>query len=463
LDAQRAETYLRRRADEELGEAMSLAQVQATADQLATTAKACIARAAALAGALAAIGAVRESVAASVLADLEAALVTRQMLSATELDTELVSPGASPGPLSLSAVPAGVTAPCAVDGFAFPVRIRFGVLVTDGLLARITWRAAFTDPALTGPRAPFQGPDPWTALRSMTAADDLGGTYPAAATLSGGRFSSGGRFRWDGWTRLDSAPPAAARWLQLTLAGNPPVRIPLDHPGEHAVIVAALDPASAADRYLDAGSVVLLAGDPARPPGIVAMAGELLAAGVLPPGSSSLARLAAVARRKGLAMPGPLAAITPGRLPAEWASLPERAGTEKGASGVVFAAAVLPEVEGARCVITELASRPDISTLRVYARAWPFSWYHGMPQSDDRYHWGVRDDLGLRYAASACIGVTQGHEAEFPLRLHPPVSPQARELEITLSGRAMQASVRVPLDWQNDDWESDLLDWERQS
>jgi hypothetical protein len=233
--------------------------------------------------------------------------------------------------------------------------------------------------------------------------------------------------------------------------------------GEHAVTVAALDPSAAADRYLDARSVTLLAGAPARPPGIVAMAAELLAAGVLQPGSPSLARLAAVAARQGLAMPGPLSAIEPGLLPGDWASLPERAGTEKGASGVVFAAAVVPEVEGAHCVITELASRPDISMLQVYAPDWPFSWYHGMPQNDDRYHWDVRDDLGGRYATSAHIGVTQGREAEFPLRLHPPVNPQARELEITLSGLTSQASVRVPLDWQNDDWKSDLPDWQAES
>ena len=126
----------------------------------------------------------------------------------------------------------------------------------------------------------------------------------------------------------------------------------------------------------------------------------------------------------------------------------------------MFAAALLPEVEGARCVITELASRPDISTLRVYAPAWPYCSYHGMPRHDDRYRWDVRDDLGRRYGTSAHTGIGQGREAEFPLRLHPPVSPLARELEITLVGRTSQASVRVPLDWQDDDWESDELGWQ---
>jgi hypothetical protein len=158
---------------------------------------------------------------------------------------------------------------------------------------------------------------------------------------------------------------------------------------------------------------------------------SLTASKLLQPGSPSLARLAAVAAQDGLAMPGLLAAIKPGLLPADWASLSERADTDKGAFGVVFAAAVLPEVKGAHCVITELAPRPDISTLQVYAPAWPISWYHGMPQNDDRYHWHAGDDLGHRYSISAHTSVAKGREAEFPLRLHPTVSPRARELEIT--------------------------------
>jgi hypothetical protein len=458
FDAQQVENYLRSRADEELRVAISEAQVQATADDLATTAKACMARVAGLAGALAAIGAVAESVAVSMLDDLGAALVQRHLLPASELDTQPVALDRSSRPVSVRAAPAGVTAVCDIDGFGFPLRVRFGALATDGESARIVWRAAYTELALTGTRAPLQGPDRWEALRRVTAADDRGSTYDATGITCHGGFSDDGRFRWEGWTRLDVAPPAEARWLDVTLAGNPAVRIPLERPREHAVTVAALDPAGAADRYLDAGSVALLACDPVRPPGIVGLAADLLAAGVLQPGSPSLARLAAVAAQHGLAMPGPLAAIKPGRLPADWASLRERAGRHKGASGVVFAAAVLPEVEGAHCVITELASRPDISLLQVYALAWPFSWYHGMPQNDDRYHWHVRDDLGQRYATSARTGVTNGREAEFPLRLHPPVSPRARTLEITLAGRTSQASVRLPLDWQNDDLESDLPD-----
>ena len=169
-----------------------------------------------------------------------------------------------------------------------------------------------------------------------------------------------------------------------------------------------------------------------------------------------------MAARQGVAVPGPLAAIPPAPLPADWASVRDRAG--QGASGVVFAAAVLPEVEGVRCVINELASRPHVTTLRVFAPAWPMIEHsaglvHRMPQHDHRYHWHVRDDLGNSYAVTAYLGAGSTAGAEFPLRLHPPVSAQARELEITLSGRTVQGSVRVPLDWQDDDWGSDAPDW----
>jgi hypothetical protein len=75
LDAQRAESYLRQRVGQELAAASSLAQVQATADDRATTAKARIARTAALAGALAAVGAIPDTAAVSALDGLRAALV----------------------------------------------------------------------------------------------------------------------------------------------------------------------------------------------------------------------------------------------------------------------------------------------------------------------------------------------------------------------------------------------------
>jgi hypothetical protein len=464
FDAQRAENYLRLRADEELSGAISLAQVQATTDDLATVASGSIERVAALAGALAGIGAVPESVAVSVLEDLGAALVRQHLLPTSELLAGPVAPGRSMSQtVSVLAFPVGVTAESDADGFEFPVRIRFSALVTDGRPARITWRAAYTDPTLTGTQAMFRGPDPTTDLRSLTAADDRGSTYHSTRTTSHGGFSDGGHFRWEGWTELDMAPSAEARWLDVTLAGHPAVRIPLEHPREYAVSVAALDPAGAADRYLDAGSMALLAGVQVRPPGIVAMAGELLAAGVLQPGSASLARLAAVAAGEGVVMPGPLPAITPGRLPKDWSSLLERRRADSGPSGIVFAAAVLPEVEGARCVITELSSRPDISTLRIDAPAWPHFWYHRMPQRDDRYQWNVRDDLGGRYATSAITGIAKGGAADFPLRLHPPINAQARELEITLAGRSSQASVRLPLDWQDDKWDSDLSGWQAES
>jgi hypothetical protein len=61
------------------------------------------------------------------------------------------------------------------------------------------------------------------------------------------------------------------------------------------------------------------------------------------------------------------------------------------------------------------------------------------------------------------VGAGSTAGAEFPLRLHPPVSPQASELEITLAGRTTQGSVRVPLDWQSDDWHSDAPDWRAES
>lgn len=476
-DAQGAESYLRQRAAQELAEVSSLAQDQAAADDRAAAATAGIARTSALAGVLAAVGAIPESAAVSVLEDVRAALVQRGLLPAAER-SDGPEPGPPRQPGTVRAFPAGSTAECEIDGFGFPLYFRLGSLVTDGQSTRITWRAAYTDAHLTGPEAPFQGPDPSLWLRGVTAADDLGGYYQDVSyTYFGGFRRECGYFRWEGWSALGVAPPDDARWLEVTFPGRAPVRIGMDRAREPAVTAAALDPAGAADRYLDAGSLTLLAAGLVPPPGmplsaravsIVAMAADLLAAGVLRPASPSLARLAAVARRKDLRLPGPLAALSPAPLPADWAFLADRLGSEKGASGVVFAAAVLPEVDGVRCVITELASRTDITTLRVFAPAWPLtshgeSLLYGMPQHDVRYQWDVRDNQGRRYATTAYRGGGSVNGAEFALRLHPPVSAQARELEITLSGRTAQGSVRVPLAWQHDDWASDMPDWQAES
>ncbi|HUB41602.1 MAG TPA: hypothetical protein VMA72_22380 [Streptosporangiaceae bacterium] len=237
LDAQRAEGYLRQRAGEELAEASSLAQVQVTADDRATTAKACLARTGALAGALAAVGAIPETAAVGVLDDLGKALVQRGLLPAAELPAgPAPDPPRRPDtpscqPDTVRAFPAGVTVECEIDGFGFPLRVRLGALVTDGQSARITWRADYTDPQLTGPEAWRQGPDPWVALRGVTAADDLGGSYQGAGwTYFGGAGvrRECGYFCWAGWSRLDAAPPEEARWLEVTLAGRAPVRIEMD-------------------------------------------------------------------------------------------------------------------------------------------------------------------------------------------------------------------------------------------
>ena len=475
----RAESFLWQRAIAALAEASSLPRDPAAGDDREAAVRAGIERTVSLAGVLAAVGAIPETKAVSVLAGLRAGLVQRGLLPADELAGE-PEPGRARKPGRVRAFPAGATVEGDIDGFGFPVRFRVSALVTDGQSARITWRADYTDPELAGPQAPFPGPDPWEVLRGVTAADDLGGSYQNAGYIyfgGAGVRRECGYFSWAGWGRLDAAPPDQARWLEVTFPGRPPVRIGMDRAREPAVTAAALDPAGAADRYVDAGSVALLAASLVPLPGMptsaapfstVAMAADLLAAGVLQPDSPSLARLAAVARRRSLGLPGPLAAIGPAQLPDDWGGLAGRLGSENGATGVVFPAAVLPEVEGVRCVITELASRPDITTLRVFAPAWPLIEHgagllYGMPQHDVRYRWDVRDDLGRRYATTAYTGGGSIKGAEFPLRLHPPVSAQARELEITLSGRTAQGSVRAPLDWQNDEWASDLPDWQARS
>src|SRR5262249_52817821 len=145
---------------------------------------------------------------------------------------------------------------------------------------------------------------------------------------------------------------------------------------------------SAADRFLDAQTLELLRSAHAHmawspdeqddEPTLFWIASHLLAAGVLTTSSPSLRRLAAVAERKGERLPAQLSMIQPGVLPAGWLSLQAADGREDGPAGMIPVAAVLPEVDGTRCVIAELTSEAAGATLQVHCEGWPEPRRHGM-------------------------------------------------------------------------------------
>jgi hypothetical protein len=124
-----------------------------------------------------------------------------------------------------------------------------------------------------------------------------------------------------------------------------------------------------------------------------------------------------------------------------------RADRHAGPTGIIPVAAVLPEVDGAQCIIGELSSDPDSATLQIHARGWPEPRHAGRLRIE-QFSWTARDDLGGSYVLGEGGWSYSDGEADLDLQISPAIDPQARSLDITLTGTTTQVTVTVPLDWQ---------------
>ncbi|HEY2508830.1 MAG TPA: hypothetical protein VGI58_20120 [Streptosporangiaceae bacterium] len=415
-------------------------------------------RVAELAAGLAASGVVDETTARTVVGDLHTALALRGLTYPSALFEEVLAsrwhqlqatPRAPAGPAR--AIPIGVTTDCALHGH--PGRVYLGILLVEPGETAVTLRAKLAeDPARSRSRLP---PDIMNALDDLDAVDDQRRSYSAY-------FSGGGDTQdWDGQLTLSMSPPAEARWLDLSIPGASPVRIDLSAPASVLPTTSRpRPPGTAADRYIDLLTTRMLsynwsgsgwAVDPDNDvqPKAVAVAAGLLAAGVLGETSPALGRLVAAASRVGQPLPEALAAITPSGLPPDWQALLTRRDAADGPTGIMPVGAVLPELDGAACVVTEIESGPEAAAFRVHARGWPVS-SHALsaPGRGAGFWWSARDDVGGWYFASEQDGSYGSGDAQFELAVIPPINPLARALEITLTGSTHQVSVTFPLEWR---------------
>jgi hypothetical protein len=413
-----------------------------------------------LAAAMTAIGAISEATQTRVLEDYQTSLAIRGMTEPSLIFGHLPwRPWAqSPQPYTsgpLRATPVGLVADGEIDGSGG--RIYLGTLVTGATSTTLTFRARFDQSAQRSQATSAQlrqvrarHHSMLQALQNFAATDSLGGSY--SVHFSGG----GGGEDWRGRLDISPVPAAAARWLDLSVPGaTAPMRIPLDAaPPAHIVSARPLDPAGTADRYLDNCMVEQI--QEIRPaddedggdwPGVFELAADLLAAGVLTTQNPSLGRLAAVAHWLKRRLPDPLSGVEPGVVPAEWLSLLARAASSDGPTGVIPVAAALPVVDGAHCVVTELESEADSMALQVHAQGWPDPHRYGVGRTE-LFRWSARDDVGGWYTSSESGWSYSDGEADMDLRLRPAVNPRARELQIILTGRTVEASVTVPLNWQ---------------
>jgi hypothetical protein len=402
-------------------------------------ARECLRRVGTLACVLTGAGGIDDSTADAVVEDFRASLAARSLIDPRELlgDARRATRPVQARPTGqLLVVPVGVAVDGDIDGE--PARFYLSTVIVDQRQASIAFSARFP-PALMHVVAAM--PPVMRALQACTATDDRGARYQLHP---GGGGGGGGTF--DG--RLDVRPalPAGVKWIDVALPGAQLSRISLTaRPPALPSMSVALPAGEAAERYIDHLTFSLLQRDESATPG--SAAADLVAAGLVETSSPALGRLAAAAGHAGFAMPPDLASVRPGTLPADWLAMMARRDRRDGPAGAIPLAARLPEIEGTRCFLVGLVSEPDSATLHVHARGWPQPHRTVMFQVEP-FRWSARDDLGCSYVAEP-RGSSHGHDrADLRLRLRPAIDPQARELQIILTGKTAEVSVTVPLDWQ---------------
>jgi hypothetical protein len=409
----------------------------------------------ALAHALVQANAIERDTADSVLDDLETALAARSRIDAHLLFMRYVHAGrhrqpprAPTGPYL--ATPVGVTTGAPPDSGLAAVHLLTLVTAPDRVALNVVGRWFER-----GDRSPYQAP--WFLLYGADppeVTDDRGNSYQIQEDSGW----SDGEGNWGGILDIVPVPPAGIRWLALCLSpGSPPVQVNLaDARGEGEAASGPVPAGSPVERLIDAAALDLLhaavTDDGAPWPdlsGIADLVTALDGVGTLEPARSAVGRLVTLAGRLGVDVSPVLhAAAPPGDLlPAAWTNVLQNRHRHDGPCDVSPAAAVLPELDGARFVLAGLRSDvagADLDVLGWGLRVGP----HPLEDSGVRqWSWSARDSQGRWHVADEGHFSGSDHHADMRLRLVPPLQPEATSLEVTLVGRSGQVTATVPLDW----------------
>jgi|GEM_PF-1025923 len=435
-----------------------------------------------VASALVAADAISEPAAQTVIEGLTDALAVRGKLAGRRLHQPPSPrwwgpgtpwrPGNPPPPLPagpVQAVSLGTALPAGAAGGPGEASLLALVLAPDRAVLMAAGHSSQPGPF---PGRPGRRPvPPPLSSGQLTLADNHGVRYQADADY---RSVYG---RWSVVLDLAPVPPSGIRWLDITGdAAHDPVRVDLAgpaSPGNSPVPdPAGPDPArpdpaasgrgslaslpsrvSPAEWPLDNLAERLLAGATQgsetsdAPPlaGLAELVGALQAGAGLEAGSAALGRLAALAGRLGIGFPSAVRPLAqPAGLPDTWLSVLQHRGATDGPVRVAAAAAVLPEMDGARFAVAGLDSAADSATLRVVAWGWQPS---PLTNLLDRFSWWARDDRGRWHLARTDGSRSGGGQVDLFVELAPALHPDARSLELFVRGPTTQAAVTLPLRW----------------
>ena len=414
-----------------------------------------------VANALVQAGAIDHGSADSVLSGLETALAARSRISVHRMlmrDKRAFrhhQPVPAPAGPYLAA-PVGVTTAAGPDSGLAEISLFTLVIAPDRAALAVSGR-------MSGPRGRWPYQHPWPLFPGPdrpSVTDDRGTDYD----LEHGSGWSNSDGDCGGVLSMSPVPPAGTQWLELTMSpGSPAIRVDLNGPAAGGEIPSGPPPAglpavgSPAGRLIDAAAEELLrlavtSGDEGLAEhdlsdvtGIVA---ALDTVGALAPARDAVSRLLTLAARLGVTVPPALtAAAPPGELPAAWANVLENRHRRDGRSGTAAAAAVLPELDGARFVVAGLRSHAAGADLRV------LGWGgHHVPRmlaeaTGDSWSWSARDDRGRWHVGTEGSCSSDDQHVDLQLDLVPPLHPEATALELILSGRSGRVTATVRLDW----------------
>ncbi|MGH3151675.1 MAG: hypothetical protein ACRDOB_13255 [Streptosporangiaceae bacterium] len=415
MDRERAETYLRLLAEDGLRHAM-----QAPADRRWRWS----ARLEPAVRALCALGAVGVEVGNSVLADAGLAVAERRGFPAPDL---IPARGGPPRQASCRVVPVGQVISVGDDD------------------ARCELSLVAYAQSAAGAR--FMGTG--EKFASFPATDDRGVRYHISWMIGPAAMEM----------LLRPDPRHQIRWLDLTPAGQPAVRVHLDPQVPAPDVTVTRDAHRPGELMLDAiAARILLAVGPSRlaadielrafvgaSPGYITAA--LDGAGLLPPDSPLPGQLAELFTRIGLDGHG---ITTPpgGNLPERWHSLlTRREQADPPAPGILAATvAELPELDGARITIAGLhqARGRTIMHLLVSGVTLDHEWTYDRGTRPMLMVW-VRDSNGGWHATRVASVSEWGNAIRMCLEIIPPPDRGTAWIEVLVVGPSAQARAILPL------------------
>ena len=415
----------------------------------------------AVASALLRIGALDGVAAQSLLSDFAAALAARGLASAERLLDAPIPSASEPGPGEFAdwpvpggryrAIPISRAVPAEWGGYLGEVHLQTLALAPDCAMIVTTFVSAWREPA--GPPADGRSGQPsFPPFGESGLTDDQGRPYRLDY-----QTAEGGWHQY-GILGISPIPPADVRWLDMPTGASGVLRIPVADQGTvpdrdtgATVRVEPLPTRAVGEHLLTAVADTLLGGG-----SMVGMAATSIAAGLaevesalravraLPDDSAIAAHLAALCQRRSIDVRGDLALrARAAGLPSPWASVLSRSQHRDGRTGVVPLAAVLPELDGARFVLAGLSSWER--QLSVPFAAWGWSPRPRVFRPRQPFSWWARDDAGHWYIGRT--GPFHSMARTFQVEFTPPLHPDARSLDIVLTGSAARVTVPVPLRW----------------